>query len=446
MADAFDPYSVEAQEIDQRRKYAEMLREQASTALPNQVVGNRVIPLSWTQGLAQGLKGYIGAQGVAQAQKDRAALAQRQQSDRASALADALRIGTGTPAQTIQPDEAGMGMTPMQQPAIPGNIVGAYARLAQSQDPVLQGIGIQGAFTQMQPKEPIKVGAGDTLVGKTPSGGYAPLYTSPAKQEPFSLAPGATRYGPDGKPIVSAPEKPDEFSRALKLAGIALDSPEGQRLARTHAERLASHPPAPNVRVDVKTGEGLAKEIGPMIAESRAGALGALQTADIANRIRSAISTGNVNVGPAATLRNTVDQIAQTMGIGGNTTEERLVNTRSVIRGLAQATVAARKQLKGQGQVSDFEGKLLEKAESGQVDNMTMPELRSFVTLSERLAKLQYDLHGQNVNVMRGRPDLANLVPFYEVPAWSSFNEPPKPNAPSAQAVIDEMRRRGLVK
>ena len=166
-----------------------------------------------------------------------------------------------------------------------------------------------------------------------------------------------------------------------------------------------------------------------MVAESRNAALGSLDAIDTAARIRTAISGGNVTLGPTATVRNQINQIAQVMGIAGGSTEEKLVNTREVARGLAQFTVAARKALKGQGQVSDFEGKLLQRAESGNIADFTIPELKSFIAVTERLARKQYGLHKSNIDVMRKRPDLSNLVPFYEVPELPN----PQPEQRKAQ-------------
>jgi len=79
-----------------------------------------------------------------QASQQAKALQERVGAERQSALAEALKLGQGTPAQTIQPDEQGMGMTPMEQPAVPGNWMAAYGRLAQSQDPSLQQMGWSG--------------------------------------------------------------------------------------------------------------------------------------------------------------------------------------------------------------------------------------------------------------------------------------------------------------
>ena len=153
-----------------------------------------------------------------------------------------------------------------------------------------------------------------------------------------------------------------------------------------------------------------------MMAESRASALGALETVDAVGRIGQAIEKGVVTLGPLATVRNKTDQIALLLGVGGQTTAERLVNTRSTIRGLAQFAVSARKALKGQGQVSDFEGKLWMRAEAGEIDDMTLPELKSFVAVTNRLARRQYQMHQENLKKMRGRKDLEGVAPFYDVP------------------------------
>lgn len=174
--------------------------------------------------------------------------------------------------------------------------------------------------------------------------------------------------------------------------------------------------PATVIHLDQKTGEGLAKEIGPMMMASRDAASGAIETIDSVDRIKTAIDTGAVTLGPGATVRNTINQVAQLLGVGGKNAQEQLVNTREVIRGLAQFSLSARKALKGQGQISDFEGRLLLKAEAGEIGDMTLPELKRFVDVTERLARRQYDLHQQNLSKMRQHKDLADMAVFYDVP------------------------------
>ena len=190
--------------------------------------------------------------------------------------------------------------------------------------------------------------------------------------------------------------------------------------------------------VEVNLGKGLPEEISKIASESRASAMSAIETTDAANRIEQAIEGGEVNLGPTATIRNKVDQFAQLVGVGGENTAERLVNTRNTIRGLAQFAVGARKALKGQGQVSDFEGKLLIKAEAGEIDDMTLPELKAFLGVTRRLADRQYKSHQDLVGRMRKMEGGEKAAPFFEVGELPKRQASPK--AESASGYVETRR------
>lgn len=395
------PYGDEEMAIQRQRELAKALQAQGAQPMQtNRMAGRVAIPISPWEGAAKLAQGAVGGMQETRAQEMAKALRERQQGDRSADMGVLASMLRGAPASSEQivDEQAAGGMgapATINAPARPGGV--DPAMLGQLRSPEMQNMGMQMWAQQMQREMP-----------KTP--------------EPFTLAPGAVRYDAQGKQIVAAPHKPDkpekpgEFETMLRAAGIDPASPEGQRVARARLSKMTTHPAAPSVKVDVKTGESLGKEIGPMVAESRAAALGALDAINTAGRIKTALSSGNVTLGPTATVRNQIDQVAQVMGVAGKTTEEKLVNTREVTRGLAQFTIAARKALKGQGQVSDFEGKLLQRAESGAIDDFTMPELKAFIATTDRLARRQYGLHKSNLDVMRKRPDLEKLVPFYEVP------------------------------
>lgn len=264
-------------------------------------------------------------------------------------------------------------------------------------------------------QHPSMAGLPPELVQLFPQMAAERAFPKPVERRPIVV--GKSLIDPEThKPLYTEPEKDDDFTKTLKAAGIDPASPEGQRVAKAKLDKMTSHPAPPSVKVDVKTGDSLGKEIGPMVSESRTAALGALQAVDTVGRVRSAIESGNVTLGPTATIRNKGAQVLQVLGAAGKDDEEKLKNTRNVMRGLAQFALAARKQLKGQGQVSDYEGKLIQRAEAGEIDDFTLPELKDFVNVTEKLAKDQHKLHKKNVDVMRGRDDLKNLVPFFEVP------------------------------
>lgn len=104
----FSPYDAQQQEIDQKRLYAEALRQQGMEAPQGQMAGRIYVGPSWTQGLAQMLKAYGGRKGVDMANEEGKALA----GERQAKLAEALKgygAGGDPTALLDNPDTAMMG-------------------------------------------------------------------------------------------------------------------------------------------------------------------------------------------------------------------------------------------------------------------------------------------------------------------------------------------------
>ena len=249
---------------------------------------------------------------------------------------------------------------------------------------------------------------------------------SAKKPDLMNVPAGSTVFDPNTKkPVFTAEQKTkkndvEEYMDELRTGNIDPMSPDGKRLVRSFIEKKGT--PQQGTTIN------LGAEVPPMITESYNAAEGALTTHDAVQRANQAISQGLVTLGPTATIRNKINQVSQIMGVGGKTTDEQLVNTRNVMRSLAQFSLAARKQLKGQGQVSDFEGKLIVKAESGEIDDMTMPELKGFLTVTDRLAKRQYDNYQRKFKAIKQNERMKPLAPFYELPDWTDT-----PTAAAAQ-------------
>jgi hypothetical protein len=173
--------------------------------------------------------------------------------------------------------------------------------------------------------------------------------------------------------------------------------------------------PSTTVQVQNQMGKSAAEQVGPLLKEGRDSALGAQQGVSTADRVIKAVS-GNALTGPGANFRLKGLQIGQALGVTGANAQEQLLNTRAVIQGLAQSSLAARASLKGQGQISDFEGKLLERAASGSIDDMTAGEIKQLAEVNKRLSQRQIDIHQQNVEKMRKDKTLAPLADLYELP------------------------------
>ena len=116
-------------------------------------------------------------------------------------------------------------------------------------------------------------------------------------------------------------------------------------------------------------------------------------------------------------------QIADAIGAGGNTTADKIANSRQAVQGLAQLTLQGRKQMRGEGAITESEGKLAERAMSGDL-NFTAAEIRQLAEAAKRSAKFTYNQHQNIINTMQNNPDAKGLVPYFQVPADADIFNP----------------------
>ena len=203
--------------------------------------------------------------------------------------------------------------------------------------------------------------------------------------------------------------------------------------------------PLTQVQVNNKMGESVAQQVGPIMKESYEAAGGAQTQLGVADRLIKAIDSGNVFTGPGASLRLRAAQLGQSLGIGGNSSAEAIANTRATIQGLAQSTLSARSQLKGQGQVSDYEGKLIQRAASGDIDEMTAPEIKQLAQVNQRLSQQVIAQHNARVSKLRGNEATAAIADMYELPSMQQADNQPSQSVGSdlqAAAAAELARRR----
>jgi hypothetical protein len=176
------------------------------------------------------------------------------------------------------------------------------------------------------------------------------------------------------------------------------------------------------VHVNNALGGGIAKEVGPILSASYAAATGASQGIVNSDNLIKAVDSGKVISGPGASFRMFGAQLGQTMGIAGEDTKEQISNTRAAIQGLAKATVDARAALKGQGAVSDFEGKLLAKAVSGDIDSLTGGEIKQLALVNKRLSNQLISNHSQLVKRVQTDPnaEISGLARYFDTPVTDS--------------------------
>jgi len=163
------------------------------------------------------------------------------------------------------------------------------------------------------------------------------------------------------------------------------------------------------------TAKSLAAEVGQRANTSLVKAEGAAGIMENANMVREALNTGNVIAGPLAGVRTKFAQVLELAGAGD---KEKLVNTRSAIQGLASLTLESRAELKGQGQITDTETKLLERARSAEIGELTIAELQQVVNVSQRLANRMWSSHQNLLKTMETDPAAADSIRYYR-PAMS---------------------------
>lgn len=185
-----------------------------------------------------------------------------------------------------------------------------------------------------------------------------------------------------------------------------------------------------NNKVENKASESVAGQIGPLLSNSLTAAEGASRVEDAANRVIKALDSGKVITGPLANARVTGLQIADVLGIGGANDQERLVETRKAIRALSEMTLQGRKEMAGQGAITDRESALAEKATSGDINNLTAAEVRELAAASKRASQYTRNKHKSRVSTARNLPGMGTVADFFDIP------EMPTEQAPTASPTL----------
>jgi hypothetical protein len=221
----------------------------------------------------------------------------------------------------------------------------------------------------------------------------SPADASAAANRPFSI-------GPDGQSLPNVPVQQYETNRAA--AG---------------ATRV-------NVPVSVNTERQffsqVADAVGKQVADASEKARGAVSTVGTLQQISNALDSGIVMAGPGTTARVFLGQLGQAIGVGGANDADRLNKTREVIQGLARLELDTAQSMRGQGSITDTERALIRQAALGNIDSMTVNEMRTLVNVIDRSARSTIRAHRTNVDQLRNQPGAAPILPFLD-----SIQEPP---------------------
>lgn len=396
--DVSSEFQPELTDIQRKQKLAELLTQRGMQMPQGQVVSGRYVkpnPLEYVANLANI---YAGQKMMTQQEERQQALAQKLRQAEATDLQNFMEAGRSTPATaptynygnqqedqitTVTPGEPAKGPDYRKQLAI----------ALGSQSPTVRALGTEMLKQSMTPQ---KVGADESLVVRDilGGGGYTPIAT------------GAPKLGQELR----------DAARQARLDITKVDQwtdADWARVRKIEADIAAGKRPVTNVMVN--TAKDISAQVGDIAKESKIQATGAVQTADAANRIIQAVDSKNLISGPGAGVRLKGAQIAEVLGLGGDTTSDKISNSRQAVQGLAQLTLQGRKQMRGEGAITESESKLAERAMSGDLD-FTASEIRQLAEAAKRSAKFTYSQHQNIIKTMQNNPDAKSLVPYFDVP------------------------------
>lgn len=142
----------------------------------------------------------------------------------------------------------------------------------------------------------------------------------------------------------------------------------------------------------------LSKAAADILSDSKAKAEGAVASLNSLSQIETALNSGKVRTGPGTTPLQYLDQLGIVLGVAGADTKERVANTRSIMQSMAQQELATAGLMKGQGQITENERKLIAQASLGKIDDMTEPEIRILVGGLRKTANSRLTAHGKMVD------------------------------------------------
>lgn len=232
-----------------------------------------------------------------------------------------------------------------------------------------------------------------------------------SKPEAYTLSEGQVRMQGD-KVVARGPEKRDPTPADIQKYNLAVA--QGYKGSIYDYEASLKKAGATNVvtKVENKMGDSVAGQVGPMVKDSYVQTQGAVKMFDAATRLENALNTNKVTAGPLASQIQTAKQLIQVVG-GGS--DEGIRQTRQAIKSLAQMSVEARKQLQGQGQVTESEAAAVAKADSGDINDLTTGELRDLVNLTKRAAALQAQNHQKLITDLESTDATKPTAKFYRI-------------------------------
>jgi hypothetical protein len=380
--------------LQRQRQLANLLTGQAFNQPQGQMISGHYVKPSALQQALPMINAAIGGLSNANLDTKQTELAAALRGKQQEAMQNYMKASQGTPAQMYEQQAGPMpsgGNIPQQvQREATGPNYGEMFRAGTGQyaSPQLQA----AAYKLL---EPIHTKEGETVTQRNlgAGGGMTPISVGGIAL-PAELKSAAIRLGLD--PTKSATWGPRE------LAAIDAKVLQDIKAGGTHFNFT-----------DI-----LGKDIGQvkdLLTASQTRVQAGEMSINAATKIDQAIKSGNLNVGPGATVGQYMGQVGDALGLVNEKGQDKLVNTRSAIQGLAQMWATSRTQGKGQGAMDQQESQLYGKISSGEIDKISIPELKYMVEQTKSQGNFFRQEHTRMLNELKKDEKLKNIVPFYEV-------------------------------
>ena len=401
-------YTAELQDIERRRKLAELMQQQGMQPLgPTEHIGGWAVKRSPMEGLAKMMQAYAGGKGMDEAGTRQKALAERIRGDRSADMSTFAEGMQPQPARQLPPDqlEADLGggqyepPQPMNMPARRGGITpglisqlrtpemqqAAMAMLAKKNEPYTLGKGAGryegGTQTAYNPEVQKVTAAGENGAPETrfvtPSPGMAPI-PQPVKKEigpggqaynPYALQPGIALNDPN-KPFGFGPQGvvPNQAAQDYQL-----------KLRATGRQSVNVNMPPQEKGFETELGKGQAEEL----LKGRKASDDAVQIINTVNEGRKIMKQGMVT-GFGANVIVGIGQSLKQAGIdfGGDATS----NAQAFSANMAQNVGKIIKQFGSGTGLSDADREYAIRMAGGQIA-LDANAINKILDINERQAR-----------------------------------------------------------
>jgi hypothetical protein len=247
---------------------------------------------------------------------------------------------------------------------------------------------------------------------------------------------------------------PEELARLGNPTGVVQFDETSQKFE-------ISRDPVTNINTGGgKLSDALSTNAANLLDASYTQANAALGTLNTINNVRPLLDE-NLFSGPLSGSAMFVSQLGQSLGVGGETSQEMLQNTVVAMQGLAEFELLAAQAMRGQGALSDKERALIARASAGDLGSMNQGQVKELIDALEKTANYRIQSHQNTLarytDVLKDDPASTNLLGLYQldnapimpvIPPTTSGSVPAAPVSsivpPDNDAINAERAARGM--